>query len=167
MLFLACLRMCVCMTNYVTVYVAAFQGVLCPNEAEFCCYDILLHLTEGNVRKWVCSFCVLKPASELWIVPTQQSERLLCKNAGLCSSQVCHLLRPGSGRKQLCPLLQACQVNEYSTYTISVHCSIGPGVQNVCREAEYLPACILYRYFNQVYIPNTCWCMFCAVLYIF
>jgi hypothetical protein len=29
------------------------QNVVCPNEAEFCCYDILLHLTDGNVLNTV------------------------------------------------------------------------------------------------------------------
>ena len=27
------------------------QGVVCPNEAEFCGYDILFHLTDGDVLK--------------------------------------------------------------------------------------------------------------------
>ena len=27
------------------------QDLHCPNEAEFCCYDILLHLNDGNVLK--------------------------------------------------------------------------------------------------------------------
>ena len=27
------------------------QGQVCPNEAEFCAYDILLHLTDGDVLK--------------------------------------------------------------------------------------------------------------------
>lgn len=27
------------------------QNIACENEAEFCCYDILLHLHDGNVLK--------------------------------------------------------------------------------------------------------------------
>ena len=33
------------------VIIEYVQGQVCPNEAEFCAYDILLHLTDGDVLK--------------------------------------------------------------------------------------------------------------------
>ena len=46
---------CTCASLFSILIVTAdssnVQGVVCPNEAEFCGYDILFHLTDGDVLK--------------------------------------------------------------------------------------------------------------------
>ena len=57
MKFLTCIYIIICelfsLNNIIIIIELSMhvQGQVCPNEAEFCGYDILLHLTDGNVLK--------------------------------------------------------------------------------------------------------------------